>query len=631
MQETENRENLTELNAQPAPVEADIEADIEIEDGLLNDAAPKEDGEAAEETAQTPDPDHGGLLIGAVLAKYGVKYLFTLCGGHISPILIGAETHGVRIVDVRHEATAVFAADGMARLSGIPGVAAVTAGPGLTNTITAVKNAQMAQSPVILLGGATPTLLMGRGSLQDIDQKALLKPHVKQVKQVRRVRDIIPALEDAFYTAQSGTPGPVFVELPIDILYPEALIRTWHEDAAPRGTSIFSRIQRWYIERHVNNVFNEKDRHRPRPPRLPNVPAPDIRDTTKVRDALLKAERPMLVIGSGAMMQPRKAEALANAVKRLGVPTFLSGMARGLLGKDPLHIRHKRTQAFKEADLVILAGVPCDFRLNYGQVIPGKTTLIGINRDRKELNLNRRPTIGVEADPCDALLNLSNFWTDPVDRWKEWHLALLERNTARDAEIAVEAATQTEYCNPLQLLQKVEASLSDNSIIIGDGGDFVGSAAYILRPRQPLCWLDPGAFGTLGAGAGFALAAKLYRPEADVWLLYGDGSAGYSLAEFDTFVRHNLPIIALVGTDGGWTQIAREQVEIFGTSLGTDLAFTAYHKVAEGFGGVGYLVQADDDVEEALETAHSRARSGTTTLINAWIGKTDFRKGSISM
>ncbi|MFT5193598.1 MAG: acetolactate synthase-like protein [Cellvibrionaceae bacterium] len=577
------------------------------------------------------DNTHGGQLVGKVLARHGVKFLFTLCGGHISPILTGAEENGIRVIDVRHEVTAVFAADATARLSGIPGVAAVTAGPGLTNTITALKNAEMAQSPVVLLGGATPTLLMGRGSLQDIDQKSLIKPHVKWMKQVRHVRDIVPALEQAFYIAQSDVPGPVFVELPIDTLYSEPLIREQTAGQTPKGTSISSRAIRWYIARHLRNLFADKNKFQPKPPRLPQYPTADLKQITQIRDALLQAKNPVIVVGTGAMQQPRKASVLADALNQLGVPTFLSGMARGLLGKNPLHIRHKRSNALKESDLVLLAGVPCDFRMGYGQTIPSNANYISINRSKKELNLNRRPNIGVLADPCDALIDLANFWNEPDDVWRDWHDQLKVRNDARDAEIALQGDLETEHCNPINVCLQLEKTIGENSILIGDGGDFVSTASYIVRPRKPLNWLDPGAFGTLGAGAGFALAAKLHNPGAEVWLLYGDGSAGYSIAEFDTFTRHNLPIIAVVGTDGGWTQIAREQVEILGTALGTELAMTAYHDVAKGYGAEGLLVQHDDDLQEAFETAQSRSRSGVPVLVNAWIGSTDFRKGSISM
>ena len=235
------------------------------------------------------------------------------------------------------------------------------------------------------------------------------------------------------------------------------------------------------------------------------------------------------------------------------------------------------------------------------------------------------------ADPCDALIDLANFWNETNDRWGEWHTTLKERNDARDADILSKAQADTDHCNPVNVCIELEKVVGENSILVGDGGDFVGTASYIVRPRKPLNWLDPGAFGTLGAGAGFALAAKLHNPEAEVWLLYGDGSAGYSIAEFDTFARHNVPVIAVVGTDGGWTQIAREQIDILGTTLGTDLAMTAYHDVAKGYGGEGLLVQHDDDLQEAFETASNRSKSGVPVLVNAWIGSTDFRKGSISM
>ncbi len=582
-------------------------------------------------TTETKSMNHGGKLVGRVLARHGVKFLFTLCGGHISPILTGSEEEGVRVIDVRHEVNAVFAADAMARLSGIPGVAAVTAGPGLTNTITALKNASMAQSPVVLLGGATPTLLMGRGSLQDIDQKTLIEPHVKWMKQIRRVRDIVPAMEEAFFQAQSGVPGPVFVELPIDTLYPEELIREQSEGQMPRGNSIMARATRWYINNRLNNVFADKNKHQAKPPRLPSFPAANLSQITKIRDELLQAEKPIFVIGTGAMLQPRKADVLAKAIKQLGVPTFLSGMARGLLGRDDLHIRHKRGNALKEADLVLLAGVPCDFRLGYGNSISSSAMHIGISRSKEEITLNKKPAIGVQADPCDALIDLANFWNESEGRWADWHGTLKERNDARDAEILGKAAADTDHCNPVNVCIELEKVVGENSILVGDGGDFVGTASYIVRPRKPLNWLDPGAFGTLGAGAGFALAAKLHNPEAEVWLLYGDGSAGYSIAEFDTFARHGVAVMAVVGTDGGWTQIAREQIDILGTTLGTDLAMTAYHDVAKGYGAEGLLVQNDDDLQEAFETAVGRSKSGVPVLVNAWIGSTDFRKGSISM
>ncbi|MFO7538866.1 MAG: thiamine pyrophosphate-binding protein, partial [Chloroflexota bacterium] len=502
---------------------------------------------------------HGGTITTQLLVNHNVSHLFTLCGGHISPILVAARAAGLRIIDVRHEATAVFAADATARLSGIPGVAIVTAGPGVTNTVTAVKNAQMAQSPVILIGGATPTLLKGRGSLQDIDQMALMQPHVKWARAVRRVQEIAPTLERAFQVAQSDVPGPVFVEIAVDLLYPEELVRGWYDEATPKGSSLSGRATRWYINRHVNRLFTGADvaqAGEPLPVKTPHFTTAEMEKTAVF---LQKANKPLLIIGSQALLQADQAETLQTALIELGIPTYLSGMARGLLGLHPLHMRHKRSQALKEADLVLLAGVPQDFRLNYGRAIPRHTPIISINRSTLDMRLNRKPTLGILADPGHFLRQLAGQ-VNRRDRWQDWHTQLQARDAARNTEIDKTAQADTDYLNPVALCRQIEAALDENSVIIGDGGDFVATASYIVRPRGPLRWLDPGPFGTLGAGAGFALGAKLCYPEAEVWLLYGDGSAGYTLSEFDTFHRHDLLVIAVVGNDGVWAQIAREQV-----------------------------------------------------------------------
>ena len=248
----------------------------------------------------------GGDLVADVLVRQGVRFLFTLCGGHISPILVSAKARGIRVVDTRHEATAVFAADAVARLTGVPGVAAVTAGPGVTNTITALKNAQMAQSPLVLLGGATATLLRGRGALQDIDQMALVGPHVKRASRVTRVRDLAPALDEAFRLARQGVPGPVFLECPVDLLYPEALVREWYarRRAAGRGEpgSLGDRARQWYVGRHLRRLFGGVG---PAPAGAPPaVPAPEP-DEARVRRAaalLSRAERPVLLVGSQALL-----------------------------------------------------------------------------------------------------------------------------------------------------------------------------------------------------------------------------------------------------------------------------------------------------------------------------------------
>ena len=575
---------------------------------------------------------HGGDLVGQVLKNFGVEFLFTLCGGHISPILSGAKALGIRVVDVRHEVNAVFAADAVARLTGVPGVAAVTAGPGLTNTITAVKNAQMAQSPVLVLGGATATLLRGRGSLQDIDQMALMKPHVKWAAGVETVRDLVPTLERALLVAQSDVPGPVFVECPVDLLYDEATVRSLYPFQGERPKALGQRIQAWYVNRHLRNLFAKTDEVTFGEGRRVGPPEPTPAAVETAFSFLAQAQRPVLVAGSQVVQRPEAAPAVVSAIEELGLPTYLAGMSRGLLGPDhPQHLRHQRKAALKEADLVILAGFPCDFRLDYGRSIGSSATVIGVNRSAEQLKLNRKPTLAVRADPGLFLERLAQDVERDGDEWEEWLATLRRRDEERNAQIAGQAEQETEFLNPLGLCQAIDGALDDDSVLVADGGDFVGTASYIVRPRGPLRWLDPGAFGTLGVGGGFALGAKLCRPRAEVWILYGDGSCGYTLAEFDTFVRHRVPVIAVVGNDACWMQILREQIEVLEDDVGCRLARTPYGQVVEGFGARGLQLEKPEDIPAVLSQAKELAAAGHPVLINALLGATDFRKGSISM
>ena len=501
---------------------------------------------------------NGGGLVAEVLKRQGVRFLFTLCGGHISPILVGAKALGIRVIDTRHEVNAVFAADAVARLTGVPGVAAVTAGPGVTNTITAVKNAQLAQSPVILLGGATATVLRGRGALQDIDQMSLFEPHVKWATSVRRVRDLVSVLEEAFVVAQRGVPGPVFVECPVDLLYDQETVRGMYGSKGGSGHKTLSlRLLSAYLNWHAGRLFRGADTVQFGESIVVPVKDPArslVRKTSRLLD---RSQRPVLLVGSQALLEPNEIEELVSAVEKLGIPVFLTGMARGLLGAGhPLQFRHKRRLALKEADLVLLAGVVADFRLEYGLQISKRAKLVSANRSVEDLYKNRRPNVAIHGDPGRFLRQLASRRSAAGETWDEWFGVLETRDTDRDAEICEMARQPTkEVVNPLAVCAAVEQLLPKESVLVVDGGDFVASASYVVRPRSPLSWLDPGPFGTLGVGAGFALGAKLCRPDAEVWIVYGDGSVGYSLPEFDTFVRHNVPVIALVGNDASWQQI----------------------------------------------------------------------------
>jgi acetolactate synthase-1/2/3 large subunit len=355
-------------------------------------------------------------------------------------------------------------------------------------------------------------------------------------------------------------------------------------------------------------------------------------DVERVATRLRGAERPVLLVGSQALLRAHAAEELAGAVVALGVPVYLAGSARGLLrGDHPLLLRHRRREALREADVVLLAGVPCDFRLEYGRQIHRDATVLAVNRSRRELFRNRRPAVGVVGDPGELLLRLAVGWPESPDRWTEWRERLGERDRERDAEIRRMAAEPTAFINPLTLCIAIERAAAEEATVVLDGGDFAATASYVVSARRPLGSLDPGPFGTLGVGAGFALAARLCRPDAEVWLLYGDGSAAFSLAEFDTFVRHQLPVIAIVGNDACWTQIARGQRDMLGDDVGTTLRHTDYHVVAEGYGGRGLKVDRAEDLDGVLAEAKRLAGSGVPVLVNALMGETSFRKGAIAI
>jgi acetolactate synthase-1/2/3 large subunit len=576
-------------------------------------------------------PAHGGERVARALAANDVRWIFTLCGGHISPILVAAKQLGIRIIDVRDEATAVFAADAAARLTGLPGVAAVTAGPGLTNTITALKNAQMAQSPVLLIGGAAPTALQGRGALQDIDQRPLVAPHVKQLWQVKRIAELGPAVEAALFTSQEGLPGPTFVECPVDLLYDEQTIRQWYRDAAGKGTSLPDRLLRWYLNRHAARMFaGSRERYAP-VGHIPVTPKADAAAVERAVAALVRAQKPLMILGSQAVVAAGNSQQVAAAVRQLRIPVFLSGMARGVLGRnDPLQMRHARRNALRESDCVLLAGVPCDFRLDYGKHVRRTATLIAANRSRKDARLNRRPDIAAIGDAGNFITALAGRLGDRAAH-PAWVQSLQLNDTSRELAIDEQAAGGGNFVNPVAFFRTLERCAGDNAVFVADGGDFVATAAYILHPRRPLAWLDPGAFGTLGVGAGFAIGASVANRNAEVWLIWGDGACGYGIAEFDTFVRHGIPVIAVVGNDAGWTQIAREQVKMLGDDVGTVLARTAYHEVARGFGAEGIEIRTAAEVLPGLERARVLAAAGRPVLVNVWLDKTAFREGSISM
>ena len=568
----------------------------------------------------------------------------------IAPILVACKQQGIRVIDVRDEVSAVFAADATGRMTGIPGVAVVTAGPGLTNTITAVKNAQMAESPLIVIGGATAMILKGRGSLQDIDQKALMEPHCKRVELVKSVEQIWKSICNGFTVSLSDVPGPVFIEYPLEVLYPQEMMQNQilgNKPSPPwtlNPSGIQAKLADMYLRNHMHSVYGKGDSIKKSETRnfrtnIFRIPAVDSLVRAGIK-ALKNSKRPLIIVGSQAVRFGETGDVI-HALELIGAPVYLSGMARGLLGvSHPLLMRHKRSFSIAKADCVLIIGVALDFRLNYGKQI-GKNTFLGmINLNAESLERNkdiRSRQLSVISDPSIYLKTVGEYLTkeNPLSSYEEWIADCRSRDDTRNQQIHSMTHSSSDSVNgvhPLFLCSQVNELIDDDSVIVADGGDFIGTASYTVFPRKPLSWLDPGAFGTLGVGGGMALAAKLARPNAEVWLLYGDGSSAYSLAEIDSCVRHNLPIIAVIGNDAAWMQILREQVPTLGDGVGCVLRpGTRYDVVGQGYGGEGILITKPDEVRPALLKAKQLAKEGKPVVVNCLLTKSQFREGSISI
>lgn len=538
----------------------------------------------------------GGHLVARQLHREGVKVVFTLCGGHVMGIYDGCLDLGIRVVDTRHEQAAAFAADAWGRLTGRPGVAIVTAGPGVTNAVTAVATALRAQSPMVVIGGQGPLAAAGRGSLQEMDTLSLMRPVTKWAVQVYETARLPEWIHLAFRRALAGVPGPVYVEIPLDVL-----MNLVEESQAPLWD--------------------------PAPDR-PAVLAPAAQ--VEAAAALLReARRPAVLVGSQIRWSPDW-QALAEFARAARVPVYASGMARGLPGAG---FQHSRKLALREADLVLVAGTPLDFRLQYGQSFAPDARLIQVDLDPAEPGRNRTPAVGVAADPGSffrQLLDAGCAPRDPAAR-EAWLDRLREEEAERLRRMESGLTSGASPVDPLRLAREIDQWLPDRATVIGDGGDFVATAAYVIRPRRyPAGWLDPGPLGTLGCGLGFAMAAALARPGEPVVLLLGDGAAGLDLMELEAAVRQGLPFVAVVGNDAAWTQIRRTQVQLFGPerAVATALSRARYDQVAVALGGYGEYVDRPEEIRPALDRALA---SGRPAVVNVALGPSDFRAGAISV
>ncbi len=545
-------------------------------------------------------PVHGGKLAARALKQAGVECVFTLSGGHIMPLYDGCIDEGIRIVDVRHEQAAVHAADSWARCKpGGIGVAAITAGPGVTDGVTGVANAWRANSPILVIGGQGPFDNLRRGSLQEMDHIGVMRPITKYADAVYQTHRIPEYIELAIRHAVSGIPGPAFLEIPMDIFMGQV-----EEETAP-----------------IPRIRTE-------PPRL----SPDREQVRAAIELLSASERPMLMAGTSVKWSRASAE-MGRFIQETHIPTYTNGMARGSVPPAwPEFLNRSRREALKQIDCIVLAGTLLDFRMRFGQTIPADAKIIQLDMDATLIGQNRQtdvPLVGNLACSFEALLEELKHQGVQLD-FSGWRDQL--REVEAEAEAKVEAALGSDEVpiDPQRMCREVRDWLAtlDDPIVIGDGGDIVATAAKIIPVRSEGAWMDPGPLGTLGVGMPFALAAQLAHPGRRVVIVYGDGSFGLNGFEFDTAVRFDLPIVGIVGNDAAWGQMMRPQGAMLGQDRlhGTLLNTTRYDKVVEALGGHGELVERPEELRPALERA---AASGKPALVNVVIRQDREFKGGI--
>ena len=531
---------------------------------------------------------HGGKLVAKVLKAAGVDCVFTLSGGHVMGIYDGCLDEGIEVVDVRHEQAAVHAADAWARLHpGKVGVAILTAGPGVTDGVTGVANAWRANSPILVIGGQGPFRHTRRGSLQEMDHVALIKPISKWAEACYQTSRIGEYMEAGIRAALSGVPGPAFLEIPMDVLHGEVDLE---EIRVPkfRDYRVASTSPRHLIAESV--------------------------------DLLSKAATPMVMAGT-SLKWSEGGEHLANFLEKTGIPCFVNGMARGEISwEHPSFLSLTRKEALEKSDLVILAGTPLDFRMKFGRSIPPAAAIIQMDIDETLIGDNRAADLGLVGNIGMNFQLMTQEIEDrdvPVDvsRYRD---QLREREQQLDNARRDQMDSEEVPIDPLRLCREIASCVSDDMIVIGDGGDIVAQASKVIQVPRNGTWMDPGPLGTLGVGMPFALAAQKAHPDKRVLIVYGDGSFGLNGFEFDTAVRFDLPIVGIVGNDAAWGQMMRPQEMLYGEDrlVAVELNRTRYDLVVEALGGHGEHVVTPGEIAPAITRAFE---SGKPALVNVEI------------
>jgi acetolactate synthase-1/2/3 large subunit len=527
--------------------------------------------------AETDGPveAHSGQHAVAVAREHGVEVMFTLSGAHVFPMYDGAVTADpqMRIVDVRHEQTAAFAAEAMGKLTRKPGLAVLTAGPGVTNGVSAVAQAQFSGSPLVVVGGRAPANRWGSGSLQELDQPPILAPVTKLARTIHTADAVAEGMHEAFTLAGSSHRGPVFVDVPMDEFF---------------NTSSVARP-----------VVGERERI-----------APDPDSISEIAELLGQARRPVLILGTDVWADGAEDAAL-RLVEEAGIPVITNGMGRGLVpGGHPMLVTKARGMALGGADLVVVVGTPLDFRLGYG-VFGGKdgatpARVVHLADSPGQVSQHAELAADASGDLTLVLDGVREAVQGLVRKpdWAEWVTQLqdiVKEATARDTELLSASA---DPIHPARIYGELLPRLAEDSVVIGDGGDFVSFAGKFVEPKQPGGWLDPGPYGCLGAGLGAAIAARVARPSAQVVLLYGDGAAGMSLMDVDTLVRHNLPVVMVCGNNSAWGLEKQPMQMLYGYDVAADLApETRYDEVVKALGGAGETVTDPNEIGPALDRA----------------------------
>ncbi len=538
---------------------------------------------ATEQTKQSgvgnPGASHGGRLAARTLASRGVSHLFTLSGGHLFSLYDGCKEEGIKIVDVRHEQAATFAAEGWAKATRSPGVCALTAGPGVTNGISALAGAGFNGSPIVVLGGRAPEMTWGTGRLQEIDHLPFVSPLAKAAETVKDVHEIPAATARAIDIATTAPTGPTFLDYPLDVVFSEAEVNPPAAEALPSP-----------------------------------MPAAGVEEAAAL---LAAAERPAIMAGTGVYWARAERE-LTTLAERLGIPVYLNGMGRGCVPADHgLHFSRTRGAGLGGCDVAVVIGVPLDFRLGFGGSINSEAKLIRVDVEPNRLERNRAADVDLVGDVAATLAALAEAagadGGGPA-RTQSW---ISELRSAEDQKRAGERADfddERAPLHPMRLYAELATVLDRDAIVIGDGGDFVSYAGRVIETYEPGCWMDPGPFGCLGGGPGQAIGAACAKPGRQICVLLGDGAFGFSAMEFDSLARHGLPVVGVIGNNGIWALEKHPMEFLYGYSVAAELRpQTRYEQLAETLGCHGELVRTPSELRPALERAFA---CGGPALVN---------------